>query len=202
MITVSILQGFMKKVSTFINYDNNNSYYYEYLYFSFSDFDYLNTKTININEIDNNISIFDNFSSLNRRQFNILNIPFQNENIKRNIKSENSFLVCEVFYQDPKNPYQYGFFNIKEILFIYPFIQINNNIYDKYYDDFGNILDFLAKKYHREKEDKQEKFVNDCIVKLSKYFNKLQISLKNKELTVKYKENENRNNIIFIIFEL
>jgi hypothetical protein len=183
--TVTILQGFLKKITTFINYDNNNSFYYEILYYSFNDFNFLKNKIININDLDEIISIYDDLGSINRRQFNILNVPFQKNFIQNKNIIGNSFLICETFFDNPNMPELYGFFNLKEILTIYPFQLLDNNIYDKYYDEFGNIIDYLSKN-NISSEDKA-KFIDECIIKLSNYFNILQIFdfLSN----VKYDEN-------------
>ncbi len=89
-----IYSRLFKKINTFINYRNvNDSYYYEYLYYSYLKFDFLDIKTIKINDCNTDISIYNNLSSKNRREFNILNIPFQKEIDNKIFKEENSLLV-------------------------------------------------------------------------------------------------------------
>ena len=169
--TVSVLQGFLKKINALINYDNDDSFYYEYLYYSFKNSDFLKTKTIKINDVNEDISIYDDFSSLNRRQFNVLNIPFQKEVIPNENLIKNSFLVCEAFWDD-KKPKIYGLFELQEILNIYPSLSIDNKFYDKYYDEFGNIMDYLNKNCLN---DNIGTFVDECIIKLAKYFKLFQL---------------------------
>ena len=171
---VSILQGFMKKINIFINYKNENSYYYEYLYYCFDEIDFLKTKKIKIDNNDKNIEIYDNYSSVNRRQFNIMNIPFQKECDKNKIKKTNSLLVSETFLKNQKQNI-YGIYNINQIFSIFPQIPLNNEIYNKYYDIFGNIIDYLNNNYKNEEENEQQNFVNECLINLEKYFKKLYI---------------------------
>ena len=171
---VSILQGFMKKINIFINYKNDNSYYYEYLYYSFYKTDFLKTKNIKIDNNDYSIDIYDNYSSVNRRQFNIMNIPFQNECDKKKINKANSLLISETFSKNKKSNI-YGIYNINEIFSIFPPLILNNDMYNKYYDVFGNIIDYLYNNYKSVEENEKQNFVNECLIKLEKYFKELYI---------------------------
>ena len=171
---VFIMQGFINKINTFINYKSKFSYYYEYLYYSYKDFDFLKTKTIEINDIKKIISIYDDFYSKNRRRFNILNIPFQNECKKEELGDINSILICETFFKSPQESKIFGIFNINEILYNIPIIQMNNNVFDKYYDIFGFIFDYL--KMNQNNKEAQDNFISECgnkfnenIKELSKY---------------------------------
>lgn len=159
----SIIQGFLKKITTFINYKSNNSYYYEYLYYSYKEFDFLKTKKIIINNMETNIEIYDDLGSKNRRQFSILNIPFQNEDKTEVLKEIKSLLICEIFNESPNQSKIYGIFDIKEIMRYIPMLKLENSIFEKYYDIFGNIYESL--KMINENEKEMIKFIDDCQVK-------------------------------------
>ena len=47
---ISIYQGFINKINTFINYIYNYSYYYEYLYYSYIGQKFLDYKEIVLND--------------------------------------------------------------------------------------------------------------------------------------------------------
>ena len=158
---ISVLQGFINKYNVFINYKSDFSYYYEYLYYSFDNTDFLRTKTIKINDNIKNITICDNFGSQNRIKFNILNIPFQNECQKNNLGQDtNSLLICETFYQNPKEPKIFGIFNIAEIMSYSKIMKVDHSIFDKYYDKFGFIYDDL--KINHINKEKIDNFIEKC----------------------------------------
>lgn len=161
----SYIQGFLKKINTFINYRNvNDSYYYEYLYYSYLKFDFLDIKTIKINDCNTVISIYNNHSSENRREFNILNIPFQKEIDNKTFKEENSLQVCETFYENPKKSKIYGIFQIKDIQKNIPKMQMSNSVYNDYYDIFGFVYDYLSKS-NQNHEEEQSKFIKELVGK-------------------------------------
>jgi hypothetical protein len=158
---ISVLQGFINKYNVFINYKSNFSYYYEYLYYSFDDLDFLRFKTIKINDSIKKITIYDNFGSQNRIKFNILNIPFQNECQKNKLgQYTNSLSICETFYKNPKEPKIYGIFNITEIMYNSKIIKADHSIFDKYYDEFGFIFDDL--KISQINNEKIDNFIEKC----------------------------------------
>ena len=136
-----LVHGLINKINTFINYSNNKSYFYEYLYYSFNDLPLKSVKEININNVKKYIFIYDCFSSSNRIRINILNIPYQNECEESLINEENSLLVCETF-QNIAESKIYGVFNISEIGFCIPKLFDNEKL-DIYYDTFGNLIDYL-----------------------------------------------------------
>ena len=103
-----------------------------------------------------------------------MNIPFQNECNKSKIKKTNPLLISETFSKNQEHSI-YGIYNIKEIFSIFPQIPLNNEIYNKYYDIFGNIIDYLNNNYENEEENEQQNFVNECLIKLEKYFKELYI---------------------------
>ena len=48
-------------------------------------------------------------------------------------------------------------------------------MYNKYYDVFGNIIDYLYNNYKSVEENEKQNFVNECLIKLEKYFKELYI---------------------------
>ena len=171
----SYIQGFIKKINTFINYRNiNDSFYYEYLYYSYLKFDFLDIKTIKINDCKTVISIYNNLSSENRREFNILNIPFQKEIENKTFKNENSLQVCETFYENPKKSKIFGIFQIKDIKANIPIMQMKNNVYDIYYDIFGSAYDYLSKS-NQNHEEEQSKFIKELVDKYKNNKSNLEI---------------------------
>ena len=185
---ISILQGFINKFNVFINFKSDFSYYYEYLYYSFTNFDFLRTKEIKINGNTKNISIYDNFGSINRLRFNILNIPFQNECEKNILGQNNSLLICETFYKNPKEPKIFGIFNIGEIMFNSKIIKSNNNVFDKYYDEFGNFFEDL--KMSQFDKEKIAKFIEKYIDKYKLFQKELNNSVAGNFLTASFYEEE------------
>ena len=168
----SICQGFINKINAFINYESPFSYYYEFIYYSYNDFDFLKTIEIKFNNNSKNIMICDDFCSKNRRKFNVLNIPFQNESNDKECQTIKSKLICLTFTQNPLKPDLFGIFNVKSILMNIPIMKFMNNIYDKYYDIFGNIFDFLKMDTHED--NIMITFINDCINKYNKYRNEIE----------------------------
>ena len=139
-----VLHGLLNKINVFINYINNQSYYFEYLYYYFEEPKNIldKTKIIKCGEDNYTIKDYDNFNSYNRIRFNILNIPMQNDCIGyiRDCSS-NSFLICETFKNNDKSNI-YGIFDIKKILFNIGFkVQLKD--IDSYYYTLGWIYDAL-----------------------------------------------------------
>ena len=163
----SICQGLINKINTFINYDSPFSYYYEFIYYSYNDFDFLKTIEIKFNNNSKNIMICDDFCSKNRRKFNVLNIPFQNESNNEECQRIKSKLICSTFTQNPLKPDLFGIFDVKSILLNIPIMKFMNCIYDEYYDIFGNIFDFLKMETHED--NIMIEFINDCINKYNTY---------------------------------
>ena len=169
---VSIMQGFINQINTFINYQSNYAYYYEYLYYSYITPNFLDYKEININNKNIKISIYDDFGSKNRRKFNILNIPFQNECNNKELINIKSKLVCEMFFENSQKSALYGIFNLMDLLYIFiDTIKLSNDIFDKYYDIFGNIYDYL--KQERD-DNKLVDFVNNYNIIYKKYSKELE----------------------------
>jgi len=156
-----LYQGFLNTIILFVNYCSPKSYFYEYLYIdiynkiddniqllSFID---KNGKTIDFNN-------YDNFTSENRKRLNLMNIPLD-KNVEEISKKFNSIQICHFIYENKLKIF--GIFNIEEI----KIQQIkSNDIFDDYYDEFGNIYNELIdkKKQFDKKKIKQfiDKFTN------------------------------------------
>ena len=167
---IDISQGLLTKINLQINYKSENSFSYEYLYMFFDETNiYDKIKTIEINNKEIKINIFDNFDSKNRVRFNIVNIPFQNEfDLKVPLKDinskNNSFLVCETFKKDSNASNIYGIFNLNEIYENKP-LPLNPNIaFNRYYNVFGNIYDNMKNKFTN---DEVLKFIDMCTNKIN-----------------------------------
>ena len=157
IFSFNLMHGILNKINAFVNISDDNSYFYEYIFY-FLDGIFLQKEiSIKINKEKKIINIFDNFESSNRLRFNILNIPFQNECKINKLKNSKSLMVCEIF-NEKKNSKKLGVFNIEEILTIIPKLK-SNKIFDDYYDNFGFILDSLP-IINNENE-----FINLCIKK-------------------------------------
>ena len=170
---IDILQGLLNKICMLINYKSKNSFSYEYLYTFFDETDiYDKTKTININNKEIKIDIFDNFVSKNRIRFNIVNIPFQGE-FKPNFQLQdinfknNSYLICETF-KNNNNSNIYAIFNLNDIYRNLPLTINPNTIFNKYYNLFGNIYDDLKKQFT---DDEALEFIEKCKSKINKATN-------------------------------
>ena len=166
---IDILQGLLNKICMLINYKSKNSFSYEYLYTFFDETDiYDKTKTININNKEIKIDIFDSFGSKNRIRFNIINIPFQRE-FKLNLTLQdinfknNSYLICETFKKD-NNSNIYGIFNLNDIYKNLPFPFNSNTVFNQYYNLFGNIYDDLKKQFT---DDEALEFIEKCKNKIN-----------------------------------
>lgn len=157
-----VYQGLLNKINLFINYTSPEAYFYEFLFTNL----YGNIGNV-IKEIlfeDNNfaktIKIYDSFNSKNRKRINILNIPKQKIYNEKNeiidIKS-NSIQISE-FVKD-KEFLTLGVFNILDIELN---DLVSNDIFDDYYDQFGNIINDYADNICRDE------FINEC---KSKYEN-------------------------------
>ena len=79
---------------------------------------------------------------------------------KRRIRRYNSILIFETFFKSPQESKIFGIFNINEILYNMPIIQMNNNVFDKYYDIFGFIFDYL--KMNQNNKEAQDNFISEC----------------------------------------
>lgn len=153
----NLMHGFLNEINAFINYYFKKSYYYEYLYYSFDNELLKSNKIIKIGKKEKVIFNFDNFESKNRLRFNILNIPFQNECNEKNLNNSNSLMICEIFKDSGFQSKIIGVFNIENIKEFIPELK-SNKIFDRYYNDFGFIYDYLAD----DKKNNILKFIDLC----------------------------------------
>ena len=151
-------QGLVNKINLFFNYTSSEAYFYEFLYTNL--YNTIGNISKEILFEDNkdikpiHIDVYDSYNSMNRKRINILNIPKQKiYNEKKeiiNIKS-NSIQICE-FFKD-KEFLTLGVFNIEEI-------ELNdlksNDIFDDYYEQFGNIINEFSVHL------KNEEYINQC----------------------------------------
>ena len=167
----NLLHGLLNKINAFINYKHKIPYFYEYLFYYFDSGIYQAKKTIHLkNKSLYCLLIYDNFDSFNRIRFNVLNINFQNECNENLLSNSNSLMVCEIFTNGNLFPKKVGIFSIDEIKQNIPNLK-SNNVFDKYYNDFGFIYNNLLDC----KEHNINDFINICKMK----FNNIIIPEKN-----------------------
>ena len=166
-----LYQGFLNTINLFANYCSPKSYFYEYFYLDiynklnnniqFLTFNDGNGKKMTFNEYD-----YDNFNSENRKRLNLMNIPLQlnNKNVEDISEKFNSIQMC---YLINENKFEiFGIFNIEEIKL--PEIK-SNDIFNDYYDEFGNIYDEMINIKKKIDEKTIQKYINKYInCKLSK----------------------------------
>ncbi len=164
----NLLHGLLNKINAFINYKNKIPYFYEYLFYYFDLGIYQAKKEIYFAKKKSQILlIYDIFDSSNRLRFNVLNIPFQKECDEKLLNNSNSLTVCEIFTNGNLKPKTVGIFSIDEIKQNTPELK-NNNIFDKYYNDFGFIYDNILEI----KEQNINEFINICKNKFDIIINK------------------------------
>ena len=148
----NLLHGLLNKINGFINKKNKNPYFYEYLYYYCDSMIYQAKKNIILDGKSYSILLYDNFDSSNRLRFNVLNIPFQKECNEKLLKKSNSLMVYEIFTEEKLHPENIGVFCIDEIKNNIPNLK-SNNIFDKYYNDFGFIYNALSDFKNQKPED-------------------------------------------------
>ena len=160
----NLLHGFLNKINAFINFKPKIPYFYEYIYYYCDSAISQAKKIIKLNK-DYCILICDIFDSSNRLRFNILNIPFQKECKENLLDNSNSLMVCEMVTGKDLTHKIVGIFSIDEINNNIPNLK-NNNIFDKYYNDFGIIYDYLL-------DYKNQNVMNIVNICIEKYKNKI-----------------------------
>ena len=159
---VNIQNGVLNKINIFINNSNKEYFSFEFLYYSFKPEDlYKYIFKFNFNQTEYIINEHDNYNSILRKRYNLINIPNIFHLIKNYIKFDmsgeflNSFLICITL--DNNEEKLYGIFKrkIKNIDYF------SNNYFEDFYNIVGNYYDILNK----EKDIKKIKEYNDNINK-------------------------------------
>ena len=134
--TIFIYNGLLNKINTFLNTNCSSTYFYEYLYYNITQPLGEIGKKITMNNSEYNITIYDNFSSENRKRICLLNIPYQNMKIQEKLFFNNSIQVNELILN-----------NEHEILCINDISSVEikkphlNSFFNQYYPNFGDIYD-------------------------------------------------------------
>ena len=134
-----LYEGLLNKINAFLNVNNSiPTFFYEFLYYNLEEPLENVEKRIIINNELYTINIGDNFGSKNRKRLSILNVPYQKIEKKENELNSNSIQVCELTQGDLKKIigiYDIHFQNIES--------DLKNDIFDQYYQDFGDIYDVI-----------------------------------------------------------
>ena len=162
-----LYQGFLNKINLFINIKASKTYFYEYYYLDLCNNLDINGGTLLLEDGTKvEIDAYDNFTSQNRKRINLMNVTKNSINLGKNkVKSElkqiiskisfNSIQICSLIKDN--NEKIFGIFNIEDFK-----AQIfeNNDNFDDYYDDFGNIYEELVKKYFKINNDTFKEYIN------------------------------------------
>ena len=162
-----LYQGFLNKINLFINITASKTYFYEYYYLDLCNNLDIDGGTLLL-EDGNKVEIdaYDNFTSQNRKRINLMNVTKNSINLGKNkVKSELQEIVSEISFNSiqicslikDNNEKNIGIFNIEDFK-----AQIfeNNDNFDDYYDDFGNIYEELVKKYFKINNDTFKEYIN------------------------------------------
>ena len=163
-----LYQGFLSKINLFLNNGDSNTYFYEYFYLDI--YNILNNRRGILLLKDNNkkidIDIYDNFNSKNRIRINLMNVPRHHFTLDKKEQDKNndiliskiSFNSIQVCYLIKENYLElFGIFNIKEINV--PVFE-KNDIFDNFYDDFGNIHDEIKNNDYNINNEILHKFID------------------------------------------
>ena len=155
-----LYQGFLNKINLFVNISTPKTYFYEYYYLNLYNIIDNNIGTLLLEDGTKvEIDAYDNFNSQNRRRINLMNVTINSFNLNKNkvdpdiknIISEisfNSVQICNLIKDNIEHIF--GIFNIGD--YKIPDME-SNDIFDDYYDVFGNIHEELVKKnYYIEEE--------------------------------------------------
>ena len=155
-----LYQGFLNKINLFVNISTPKTYFYEYYYLNLYNIIDNNIGTLLLEDGTKvEIDAYDNFNSQNRRRINLMNVTINSFNLNKNkvdpdIKNIisnitfNSVQICNLIKDNIEHIF--GIFNIGD--YKIPDME-SNDIFDDYYDVFGNIYEELVKKnYYIEEE--------------------------------------------------
>ena len=148
-----LIHGVLNRINCFINYSENDSFFYELFYYSFISYGLPFTINTEVKGHRYLLNKFDSFDSKKRRRFNLLNVPKIKEYSIPSLES-NSFQICRI-YINMNKCIDFGLFNIYEINT--PFL-VDNIEFDKYFDKFGGVLDYLLEN----KDHTEEELINYC----------------------------------------
>ena len=182
IFTIYVYNGLLNKINTFLNTNCSKVYFYEFLYYNITQPLGEIEKKINVNDSEYNITIYDNFSSENRKRICLLNIPYQNMKIQEEQIFNNSIQVNELILNNEhdilcindissvenKNPQLNSFFNQ-----YYPYFgDIYGQIMNCNVINMENMVKILNKKISKLNEIKFEYDYND----INYFDNKLTLS--------------------------
>ena len=194
-----LFHGLLNKINAFINYCESNSFFYEFFYYNFNQKEDINKKEIIINNKVIDIINFDNYDSLIRKRFNVLNIPYQglpSSEILKNINEKNqngknndiinySFQICELINENIKNSI-FGVFDMNEI--DNKLIEKkDNDEFDSEYINFGNIYDRFFEDCLNK--DKKNILISMCTGNFIHYLKKIGGDQKSFLSIISYNEN-------------
>ena len=134
--TIFAYNGLLNKINAFLNTNCPNTYFYEFLYYNITQPLGEIGKKITVNNSEYNITIYDNFSSENRKRICLLNIPYQNMKIQEKLFFNNSIQVNELILN---NDHEILCINdISSVVIKKPHL---TSFFNQYYPYFGDIYD-------------------------------------------------------------
>lgn len=139
----------LNKINVFLNTQKEKTYFFEYLFYNLTDDLEDVTKEIIVDDKQYHITCYDSFGSKNRKRISIMNIPFQKMEVSENEKlNGNSFQICELIQNDI-----HKIIGIYDIFYEFKDSENQNNCFDKYFEDFGDIYDKMKLSYSLELEN-------------------------------------------------
>ena len=147
---ILIYKGLLNWINAFINIEIPYSFFYEFFYYRLDkELEDIEKKIIiqieNSQAMEYTIKNYDSFSSKNRKRINIMNIPYQEDIIEENELQKNGINSIQIIELRKNNVSKVV--GIHEISTKELFNSLDNNVFDKYYDDFGNIFDKIVSNY-------------------------------------------------------
>ena len=149
-----LVHGILNKINCFVNFSDNNSFFYEFYYYSFISYNLPSSMYIEIKNKKYCLNRFDSLDCSKRRRFNILNVPKNNKYSEYKLNESNSFQICQINKINNES-FDFGIFDIKKIECSY---FVENLYFDKYFDTFGGVLDYVL----NYKDKHYQKLINYC----------------------------------------